>query len=75
MLKIRLRRTGKRNQPTYRIVVAEARSKRNGKYFENLGYWNPNTKKIKINKKRFEYWLQHGAQPTLAVRRLHEKVT
>lgn len=73
MLKIRLRRMGKRNQPTHRIVVTEARSKRDGKYLENLGHWNPNTKEIKINKKRFDYWCRHGAQPTLAVRKLHKQ--
>lgn len=73
MLKIRLRRTGKRNQPSYRIVVTEARSKRNGKYLENLGNWFPKTEEIKIDKKRYHYWLKFGAQPTEKVRKLYEK--
>lgn len=73
MLKIRLMRTGKRNQPSYRIVVAEARSKRSGQYVENLGNWNPKTKELKIEKKRYHYWLNQGAQPTEKVRKLHEK--
>lgn len=75
MLKIRLMRTGRRNQPSYRIVVTEARSKRDGKYIENLGRWNPRTKEVKINKKRYHYWLDHGAQPTEKARKLHEKAT
>lgn len=75
MLKIRLRRTGKRNQPSYRIVIAEARSKRNGKYVESLGNWNPKTGETKIDKKRYHYWLKHGAQPTERVRKLHEKAS
>ena len=73
MLKICLRQTGKRNQLSYRIVVVEARSKRDGKYIENLGNWNPETKKLKIDKKRYDYWLKHGAQPTERARKLHEK--
>ena len=75
MLKIRLMRTGRRNQVSYRIVVAEARSKRNGKHIENLGMWNPRTKELKINKKRYHYWLTHGAQPSERVRKLYEKTT
>ncbi len=75
MLKIRLMRTGRRNQPSYRIVVVEARSKRNGKYVESLGYWNQGAKELKINKKRYDYWRKHGAQPTERARRLYEKAT
>lgn len=75
MLKIRLRRTGKRNQPSYRIVAVEARSKRNGKDIENLGHWNSETGELKIDKKRYDYWTNQGAQPTERVRKLHEKTT
>lgn len=73
MLKIRLMRTGRRNQPSYRIVVTKAQSKRDGKYVENLGNWDPNTEELEINKKRFDYWLNHGAQPTKIVRQLYGK--
>ena len=73
MLKIRLMRVGKRNQPSYRIIITEARSKRDGKYVESLGSWNPKTNELKTDKKRYDYWLNHGAQPTLRVRKLHEK--
>ncbi len=72
-LKIRLMRVGKRNQPSYRIIITEARSKRDGKYVESLSNWNPKTNELKNDKKRYYYWLNHGAQPTLRVRKLHEK--
>lgn len=76
MLKIKLTRLGKKHQPSYRIVVAEARSKRNGKYIESLGFYNPLTKPktIKIDKKKYQEWLTKGAQPTETVRRLVKKL-
>ncbi len=72
MLKIKLSRTGKRGFATYKILVNEARSKRDGRHLENLGYYNPNTKPktIKINKKRLDYWIKQGAKPTETVARL-----
>jgi small subunit ribosomal protein S16 len=72
MLKIKLSRTGKKGFATYRIIVAEARSKRDGRYLELLGHYNPNTQPLtfKINKKRLDYWLSQGAQPTDTIRRL-----
>lgn len=72
MLKIKLSRTGKKGFATYKIIVAEARSKRDGRYLELLGHYNPNTQPLtlKINKKRLDYWLSQGAQPTDTVRRL-----
>lgn len=75
MLKIKLSRTGKRGYSSYKIIVNEARSKRDGRYLEQLGIYNPNTKplSIKINKKRLNYWLEKGAQPTETVRRLIKK--
>lgn len=74
MLKIKLTRTGKRGQPSYRIVVVEARSKRDGKYLESLGFYNPLTKPntIKVDKKKYQEWKAKGAQPTDTVRRLVE---
>ena len=81
MVRIRLRRQGARRQPTYRIVVADVRSPRDGRFIENLGYFNPRTEPetIEINKERASYWLSVGAQPSDAVARLlvrtgvHEK--
>lgn len=66
MLKVKLTRTGKRNQVHYRIVVNEARDKRDGKYVENLGYYAPvqNPKLLEINIERYNYWIGQGAQPT-----------
>lgn len=72
MLKIKLTRTGKKGYASFRIVVNEARSKRDGPCLEPLGFYDPNTtpKTIKINQKRLDHWLSKGAQPTLTVRRL-----
>lgn len=72
MLKIRLKRGGKKNQPFFRIVVADAREKRDGKTIETIGFYNPKTDPptIKINRKRLNYWLKHGCQPTSIVRKL-----
>lgn len=66
MLKIRLKRTGKRGQPHYRVVVSEASKPRDGKTVEEIGYYNPRTKPaiFDIEKERAEYWLSKGAQPT-----------
>lgn len=72
MLKIRLTRRGKKRQPTYRVVVADVESKRDGRYVELLGWYNPLTDPItyRIKEDRALYWLGVGAQPTDAVRRL-----
>ncbi len=66
MLKIRLKRTGKRNQPHYRIVVMESSQPRDGKSIEEIGYYNPreNPSVFDLDKKRAKYWLDNGAQPT-----------
>jgi len=66
MLKIRLKRTGKRGQAHYRIVVCEADKPRDGKTIEEIGYYNPQNKPstFDIDKERAEYWLSKGAQPT-----------
>lgn len=75
MLKVRLLPVGKKNQPKYRIVVAEARSKRNGKYVEKIGFYDPlvNPAKVKVDKSRYDYWLSKGAKPTKTVRLILEK--
>ena len=75
MLKIKLFRFGKKGQPRYRIVVAEARSKRGGKYIDLIGTYNPLTQpsETKLNLAKFEDWLKKGAQPTKTVRNLYLK--
>ena len=66
MLKIRLRRTGARKKPSYRIVVAESTAPRDGKYVEIIGTYDPLTEPatIKIDGDRAKHWLGVGAQPT-----------
>lgn len=75
MLKIKLARFGKRNQPHYRVVVNEARDKRDGSYVESLGHYAPaqQPKVLVIDKDRYEYWLGQGAQPTDTVAALYKK--
>ena len=75
MVKIRLRRMGMKKQPSYRIVVADARAPRDGKYIECIGFYNPRTEPptVQIDEERALYWLGVGAQPTEAVVRLLEK--
>ncbi|HUV47261.1 MAG TPA: 30S ribosomal protein S16 [Candidatus Bathyarchaeia archaeon] len=74
MLKIKLTRLGKKHQPSFRIIVAEARSKRDGQYIDLLGFYNPLDKPptIVIDKKKYHDWLTKGAKPTATVRRLYQ---
>jgi small subunit ribosomal protein S16 len=74
-VRIRLRRTGGKGQPTYRIVVADAHSPRDGRFIENIGHYNPRTAPLsyEIDEERARYWLSQGAQPSDAVARLLEK--
>lgn len=66
MLKIRLKRTGRKHEPHYRIVVMEAHKQRDSKALEEIGYYNPRTKPstFTIDKERAQHWLSVGAQPT-----------
>lgn len=72
MVKIRLRRTGAKKAPSYRIVAAESRFARDGRFIETLGYYNPLTHPatVVVKEERVRYWLEHGAQPTDVVARL-----
>jgi small subunit ribosomal protein S16 len=72
MLKIRLRRTGAKKQPAYRLVVAEATSPRDGTFLEILGHYNPLTEPttFEFKEDRVREWLSRGAQPTDRVQRL-----
>jgi small subunit ribosomal protein S16 len=71
-VKIRLMRIGKKRQPSYRVVVKEARSPRAGKYIEQVGFYNPLTEPadVRFDEERVKYWLGVGAQPTETVKRL-----
>ena len=77
MVKIRLARHGAKKKPFYRIVVADERSPRDGRYIELIGTYNPlqNPAGVQIKKERLEKWLQNGAQPTDTVARLIKKVS
>ena len=72
MLAIQLMRTGAKKKPSYRVVVKEKQSKRDGAYLENLGTYNPTRQPadIKLNLDRVRYWIGQGAQPTETVSRL-----
>jgi small subunit ribosomal protein S16 len=71
-VKIRLKRVGAKKQPRYRIVVADVRSPRDGRFIEEIGYYNPLTDpaEVKINEERAKAWLAQGAQLTNTVRNL-----
>lgn len=75
MVKIRLRRTGRKKQPTYRIVIADSQSPRDGKFIEVIGQYAPRQGELALNLKndRVNYWLDNGAQPTDTVRSLLRK--
>ncbi|MFN8637902.1 MAG: 30S ribosomal protein S16 [Dehalococcoidia bacterium] len=72
MLRIRLRRTGKGHQPSYRVVIADQRAKRDGDFVEIVGHYNPrmHPKVFVINQERVQHWLSVGAQPSETVHRL-----
>jgi small subunit ribosomal protein S16 len=72
LLKIRLARVGKKKQPTYRVVIADARAKRDGAYVEIIGHYNPRTEPntFEIDEDKARDWLHKGAQPTERVHKL-----
>jgi len=68
MLAIRFYRTGKKHQPSFKIVVTDKkRPPRGGRFVEKVGFWNPLTKEKNLNKERIEYWLSVGAKPSVSV--------
>ncbi len=75
MVKIRLRRLGAKKAPFYRIVVADSRYPRDGRFIEEIGTYNPltNPVEIKIDGERAQQWIKNGAQPTDTVRALLKK--
>jgi small subunit ribosomal protein S16 len=75
MVKIRLARHGAKKRPFYRIVVADSRSPRDGRFIDQVGFYDPtkNPAVIQLKKEKIEEWLQHGAQPTETVAQLIKK--
>jgi len=73
-VKIRLKRIGKKKQPYYRIIVADIRSPRDGKFIEAIGYYHPLAKndenKLKISKEKLDKWIKRGAKPSETVKNL-----
>lgn len=74
-VKIRLKRLGQKKSPFYRIVVADARSPRDGKLIEEIGTYDPNQEQavVKVNEDSAKKWLENGAQPTDTVSRLFKQ--
>ena len=75
-VKIRLSRMGAKKAPFYRVVVADSRSPRDGRFIEEIGYYNPITEpaEIKIDEEKATKWINNGAQPTDVVKRLFNTV-
>ena len=74
-VKMRLRRMGAKKAPTYRVIVADSRSPRDGRFIEEIGYFNPRTEpvELKIDADKAKAWIANGAQPTETVRSLLKK--
>lgn len=75
MVKIRLARHGAKKKPFYRIVVADSRAPRDGRFIEQIGFYNPLTAPaiVELKRDKLDKWLQHGAQPTDTVAQLIKK--
>ena len=76
MVRIRLRRVGAKNQPSYRVVAANKESPRDGRFLENLGHYNPRTEPatISLNESRIYDWMTKGAQPSDSVAQIFKSV-
>lgn len=74
-VKMRLTRIGKKKTPFYRVVIADARAPRDGRFVEEIGYYNPLTEpaEIKIDAEKAKQWIKNGAQPTDTVKALLKK--
>ena len=73
MLKLRLKKCGKKKQPAYRVVIMEARNRRDGRAIDQVGYYNTLTKQSWLNKNKIIEWLNYGVQPTETVQSLLKK--
>jgi len=73
MLKLRLKRTGRKRSPSYRLVIMENTSRRDGRPIEELGYYDPITKNYKFDVEKIKKWLSYGVKPTETVLSLLKK--
>jgi len=73
MLKLRLKKTGRKRQPSYRLVVMTSDTRRDGRAIEEVGYYSPITKKSYFEVEKIVYWLKNGVQPTETVANLLKK--
>jgi small subunit ribosomal protein S16 len=73
MLKLRLKRVGKKRSPSYRLVIMENTFRRDGRPIDELGYYNPLTKKYKFDTEKIKKWLSYGVRPTETVMSLLKK--
>ncbi|MGE0684749.1 MAG: 30S ribosomal protein S16 [Candidatus Binatia bacterium] len=76
MVKIRLARHGAKKKPFYRIVVTDSRSPRDGRFIDQIGYYDPTKQPsvVEIKREKLDRWLQHGAQPSETVAQLIKKI-
>jgi small subunit ribosomal protein S16 len=76
MLAIRLRRTGSKKRPFFRVVVTDSRTARDSSFVEVLGHYNPRTnpEKLELNRERLEHWIKNGAVPSDTVRTLVDRM-
>jgi small subunit ribosomal protein S16 len=73
MLKLRLKRTGRKRSPSYRLVIMENTTRRDGRPIDEVGYYDPISKKYKIDSNKIKKWLSYGVQPTETVFNLLKK--
>lgn len=73
-VRIRMKRTGTTNQPCYRVVVADARSQRDGRSIEQIGFYDPKHHQERIDLVRYDYWVKCGAEPSQTVQNLARRV-
>ena len=72
-VKIRLKRMGSKKSPFYRVIIADERAPRDGRFIDEVGYYNPMSKELKLDNDKACDWLKKGAQPTQTVRSLLKK--
>ena len=73
MLKLRLKKIGRKKRPAYRLIIIPSTTKRDGRFIDNVGYYNPSTKKLSVQNEKIIYWLNNGVQPTLTIQNLLKK--
>jgi len=74
MLKLRFKKIGRKRSPSYRLVIMESSSRRDGKSIDEVGFYNPITKTYKFDQEKLKKWLSYGVQPTKTVFNLLKKV-